>query len=234
MLRRGFTLIELLVVVAILAVLASLLFPVFASARASARQAVCLSNQRQIGLALCMYTADWDDHYMQNGYFAHAVVMNPVTEQHFSWADVIWPYTHSTQVFDCPGGLTKWKRFKRFPYTYTLNHVYTGYASLGGIFGGSGTNERGPCSTAEIQLPTRTVFIGDGDFYQAANFPAGDPVQLNTNPPRFQCAQGAFLARHHDGCVVTLLDGHSKWMTIPELGRKSGAVYVHFAKTDGE
>lgn len=58
----GFTLIELLVVVAIIAILAGFLFPVFAQARASARKSTALSNLRQIGAGLQMYTADYDDH----------------------------------------------------------------------------------------------------------------------------------------------------------------------------
>jgi len=50
--QRGFTLIELLVVIAIIAILAAILFPVFAQARESARKTKCLSNTRQIGLAV--------------------------------------------------------------------------------------------------------------------------------------------------------------------------------------
>jgi prepilin-type N-terminal cleavage/methylation domain-containing protein/prepilin-type processing-associated H-X9-DG protein len=59
--RRGFTLIELLVVIAIIAILAAILFPVFAQARAKARQATCLSNQKQIALAWVMYAQDYDE-----------------------------------------------------------------------------------------------------------------------------------------------------------------------------
>lgn len=60
MARRGFTLIELLVVVAIIAILAAILFPVFASAKASSRKTSCLSNMKQIGLGLHMYASDND------------------------------------------------------------------------------------------------------------------------------------------------------------------------------
>src|SRR5207244_1051810 len=60
--KPGFTLIELLVVIAVIAILAAILFPVFAQARAKARQAACLSNLRQIGVALGMYVQDYDEH----------------------------------------------------------------------------------------------------------------------------------------------------------------------------
>ncbi len=58
--RQAFTLIELLVVIAMIALLAAILFPVFAQARAKARAAQCLSNLKQIGLALTMYRSDYD------------------------------------------------------------------------------------------------------------------------------------------------------------------------------
>jgi prepilin-type N-terminal cleavage/methylation domain-containing protein/prepilin-type processing-associated H-X9-DG protein len=59
--RIGFTLIELLVVIAIIAILAAILFPVFAQARSKARQAGCLSNTKQLGLAWVMYAQDYDE-----------------------------------------------------------------------------------------------------------------------------------------------------------------------------
>jgi prepilin-type N-terminal cleavage/methylation domain-containing protein/prepilin-type processing-associated H-X9-DG protein len=58
--RRGFTLIELLVVIAIIGILAAMLFPVFARAREAARKIQCLSNVKNIAIAVNMYLVDWD------------------------------------------------------------------------------------------------------------------------------------------------------------------------------
>ncbi|MBC7808436.1 MAG: prepilin-type N-terminal cleavage/methylation domain-containing protein, partial [Akkermansiaceae bacterium] len=67
--RNGFTLIELLVVIAIIAILAAILFPVFAQARDKARQTSCLSNIKQLGLAMVQYTIDYDETYPRADYF---------------------------------------------------------------------------------------------------------------------------------------------------------------------
>src|SRR5579872_2890780 len=70
---RGFTLIELLVVIAIIAILAAILFPVFAQAREAARKAVCISNNRQIGLGAMMYVQDYDEMYPTNAWNTPAI-----------------------------------------------------------------------------------------------------------------------------------------------------------------
>src|ERR1700710_3154638 len=88
----AFTLIELLVVIAIIAILAAILFPVFAKAREKARQASCLSNEKQIGLALMQYVQDSDE-----------LLPNRKNEGgNKNWKTYINPYVKSTRVWVCP------------------------------------------------------------------------------------------------------------------------------------
>src|ERR1041384_4257184 len=74
---RAFTLIELLVVIAIIAILAAILFPVFAQAKAAAKKTSALSNAKQTGLGIIMYTADYDDYYPRNDDCIAGSSLNP-------------------------------------------------------------------------------------------------------------------------------------------------------------
>src|SRR5690348_8324158 len=97
--RSGFTLIELLVVIAVIAILAAILFPVFAQAREKARQATCLSNQKQIALALSMYAQDFDETY------PFVVALDANTSQAIEWDDLLTPYIKTgtvSGVLSCP------------------------------------------------------------------------------------------------------------------------------------
>jgi len=89
---KGFTLIELLVVIAIIAILAAILFPVFAKVREKARQTSCLSNEKQIGLAIIQYEQDFDSTYPSEC----------DTNWHNGWGLTVQPYIKSIDAFHCP------------------------------------------------------------------------------------------------------------------------------------
>src|SRR5262245_11997707 len=95
--RRAFTLIELLVVIAIIAVLAAILFPVFSQAREKARATSCLSNCRQLGMAVQMYSNDYDESFP----FGHMSEMTDMGDMP-SWVDAIQPYSKSRLLHRCP------------------------------------------------------------------------------------------------------------------------------------
>jgi prepilin-type N-terminal cleavage/methylation domain-containing protein/prepilin-type processing-associated H-X9-DG protein len=116
----GFTLIELLVVIAIIAILASILFPVFAQAREKARQTSCLSNEKQLSLALLMYVQDYDESF-------------PCGSQRYNqgiwglgWAGQTQAYMKNTAILKCPddgtSGVTANATFQAlFPVSYVFN-----------------------------------------------------------------------------------------------------------------
>src|SRR5580658_7599742 len=86
--KIGFTLIELLVVIAIIAILAAILFPVFAQARERARAITCVSNEKQMGVAILMYLQDNDETFPRGQY----------PDYSNNWDFVISPYVKNGHV----------------------------------------------------------------------------------------------------------------------------------------
>jgi len=111
--RRGFTLIELLVVIAIIGILAAMVFPVFARARESARKAVCLSNVKNIALAMQMYLSDYgrfppdESNPEAIAYFTQllkgdACNFITVANPFLRWPVIMDEYVRNRDVYRCP------------------------------------------------------------------------------------------------------------------------------------
>lgn len=138
----GFTLIELLVVIAILALLAAILFPVFSRVRENARRTSCLSNEKQIGLAIMQYVQDYDEmmpriyfaNYSGANYYDYSsgdnYVSGGVSKVNYKWMDAIYPYVKNPQIFVCPSAAVKSVGLNGVPSGYIANrYSYRGGAS---------------------------------------------------------------------------------------------------------
>jgi prepilin-type N-terminal cleavage/methylation domain-containing protein len=123
-LKKAFTLIELLVVIAIIAILAAILFPVFAQAKAQAKTSVCLSNNKELGLAFMMYANDADDLFPPSRLFHFAdangnTVLEPYIKNHAKFStSSIWVCPNEGAIAQNTGQVVS---FLDFPVTYSMN-----------------------------------------------------------------------------------------------------------------
>jgi prepilin-type N-terminal cleavage/methylation domain-containing protein len=124
--RSAFTLSELLVVIAIIAILAAILFPVFAQARERARGIACLSNMKQLGLGLKMYSQEYDESYPRCSFIG----------MDYNWRNAIDPYVKNIDVYACPstpagrrrdGAGSAYARGGKMPSGYGLNAIATSW-----------------------------------------------------------------------------------------------------------
>lgn len=111
---QAFTLIELLVVIAIIAILAAILFPVLSQARTAAKKAQCMSNMRQIGMAMRMYADDWDGGMPETNHSPFAA--------NRSWVFSLAQYLGNTdQIRVCPADPKGQERIRNGGTSYIMN-----------------------------------------------------------------------------------------------------------------
>lgn len=185
--KSGFTLVEVLVVLAIIAVLAGILFPVFSSAREGARRTVCASNLRQIGLGMQMYAQD------HNGKLPRASAPIPKC----GWPGLFSRYIRNSEVFLCPSD--------------EVEHPYDPACSEEQAQAGSYT-----IVALEDALtrrdPTKTILTldGKGEQNSVGTRTAG---KLTVVPEDIMRTFGE--ARHKEGYNAVFGDGHVKYL-IPD------------------
>lgn len=232
--RSAFTLIELLVVIAIIAILAAILFPVFAQARDKARAAACISNCRQIGTAVMMYTQDFDEQfYWQRAWDEVAELgagsWGPRYRSYVRWPVAHLPYLKNEGVFKCPSDKVARRNFCLAPgggacipfgSSYGVNLMLMTYSA-------------GPVNLSAIQKPADKIFIAEAltpfaccenwnvEYFRAANWAGGEngwsfgTMRNNVgaaNARGITDAQMAPITRHQLGNHVIYCDGHVKWV----------------------
>ncbi len=217
--RVGFTLIELLVVIAIISLLAAILFPVFARARENARRASCMSNMKQIGLGITMYTQDYDENFPRLSF--------PVTTGvNYYWFQALHPYLKNKQIWVCPSE-------SRAGMGYLIRQSDTPHADLSdGVWNDRDSIHYTPnillinvsaSAITRVQSPANMFLTWDGDWFYGAYGYSQTTAGWTRDRPGKQ-AGGATpddpkWPRHLEGDNYTFVDGHVKWLKrsgVPE------------------
>ncbi len=211
--RAAFTLIELLVVIGIIAILAAILFPVFAQAKEAAKKASCISNLKQVSLAFVMYASDHDDLLPTYTWLsAPAPAAGKAVFWYGSFLFVpseprvvhmqegsIQPYMKSIPILDCSAALG-------IPsaYFWDVNNPPLAYGILDWV---EGSTQGIPLS--EIESTSETILVADA----ASSYSGSSGLYLM----RTEVIFGDYIngvrslhARHNDAATVGWFDGHAK------------------------
>jgi prepilin-type N-terminal cleavage/methylation domain-containing protein/prepilin-type processing-associated H-X9-DG protein len=255
--RDGFTLVEVLCAVAMLAVLAAFLFPVFARVRDTVRQTTCLSNLKQFETALLLYGDDYDEALP-------LVLMRPYEEPlrpETTWMGSLRPYLKSSAVFvDAASGKIprELQTAGSFPasYAYAPSYRVRGYMGLmvtappfgtamwdglGGFWGCPIGDYQQPASSWQrtaVARPSETILLCDHAVFdwgltaRKLYYPAPRHLrEPDLKLPNGRAApQGRINAAFADGHVQALR--HERfWEILPDysrLGRPTRSVFRYF------
>lgn len=223
--QQAFTLIELLVVIAIIAILVSILLPVFARVREKARTASCASNLSQIMKAFRMYTMD--NTFFPYGNYRVGTVTNP--QVYWRWYELLMPYTKNEQIFFCPSATNRLKTADgRIFGNYSWN-VEQLYNRGGGWYGvglfRSIIDQSKNWNVSEVVA-----------FFDTANGTSGDASAPYLEPGGTTQREifAALSDRHNGGLNCAFLDGHVKFLPKNVIATPQGCEqYLYPPGPDG-
>jgi len=238
--RTGFTLVELLIVIAIISLLAAIIYPAFEQARQNAMRASCQSNLKQLMLGVIQYTQD-NDEYAPCGLYDGAANQSWPWHMGMGWAGQIYPWVRNPGLYVCPE-----ETQKPSGTNYPVSYAYNGNI----VYGPKGTAVESPMS--EMNQPSMTICFTEGHSPSGASYnftvPGGDVSSPDCNGLFFEnsgvnsgneyCEAGALsntgficgadqedttqgtvptAGWHFGGSNFAFLDGHVKWLMGDEV-----------------
>ena len=205
--KRAFTLIELLVVIAIIAILAALLLPALAKAKAKARTTYCLNNLKQLGIGAMMHCDDNEDTLPQSSHTSA------------SWVGRLLPYT-GTNVYRCLDD----KNQNRL-YSYAVNDFLTVHP-----YGAETLNYS---KLTSIPDPSATCFITEcDDAYESTDhFHFADDSAGGYTPPVFPTQVA--VKRHELGANYLFADGHVEKLAWSKVEQRIQTARDRLIRPDG-
>lgn len=222
----GFSLIELIVVIAIISIMAALLFPTFATAREKARQITCNSNLRQLGMAMTEYIQDSDERFPNA---AHGGVpgMNQYAWMYYrSYSDngtdidpgrfvvtasSIYPYVGSKRLFVCPDDTVADSNGDSYAY----NSCLTTPIDAAAVWAGKNVNIITDSSVTMLLTEEGDASVGKSTNDALFNMFNAAYTPTNTNVTGYDA--GAYSGRHLNGSNILHVDGHVKWYSSSKL-----------------
>lgn len=232
--RRGFTLIELLVDIAIIAILAAILFPVFAQAREKARQTQCMNNLKQMATGTLSYLQDYDERFPMAVY---APTIGPNGQQcAFTLFDAVFPYIKNLDLTKCPSepnalylnagfravlNMPTCNLPEAISYMYNYDLLPPGRTPISQT---PPAVSIGTVSIAEVELVAETVVNFDGDLALG-----GTGSVLRRKPDDTSILLIVPVrARHNEFVQANFADGHAKAIKARKLGQAgTGMQYTY-------